>query len=44
MIVKNQHSLSLINKILNRLNNIKRFIKLNLKNIYYYIRIRKGDE
>ena len=39
MIVKNRHSLFLINKTLNRLNDIKKFIKLNFKNIYYRIRI-----
>ena len=41
IIIKNRYFLSLINEILNRLNNVKRFIKLNLKNAYYYIRIRK---
>ena len=35
--IKNRYSLSLISKTLNRLNNIKRFIKVNLKNIYYRI-------
>ena len=44
IIIKNRYLLSLVNKILNRLNNIKYFIKLNLKNIYYYIRIRKNNE
>ena len=39
IIIKNYYFLSLINKTLNRLNNIKRFIKVNLKNIYYRIRI-----
>ena len=44
IIIKNRYLLSLINKILNRLNNIKYFIKLNLKNIYYRIYIRKSNE
>ena len=43
MIIKNRYLLFLINKILNRLNNIKIFIKLNLKK-NYYIRIRKNDK
>ena len=40
IIVKNRYLLSLINKILDRLNEIKYFIKLNLKDVYYRIRIR----
>jgi hypothetical protein len=35
IIIKNRYLLLLINKILNRLNDVKFFIKLNLKNIYY---------
>jgi hypothetical protein len=42
--IKNRHSLSLIGKILNRLNGIAIYTKLDLKNIYYKICIRKGDE
>ena len=42
--IKNRHRLSLITKTLNRLCEIKRFIKLNLKNVYYRIRIKKDDE
>ena len=37
IIIKNRYFLSLINKTLNYLNNIKRFIKVNFKDIYYYI-------
>ena len=44
IIIKNRHSLSLITKTLNRLCEAKRFIKLNLKNVYHRIRIKKGDE
>ena len=44
IIVKNRHSLSLITKILNRLNDFKRFIKLDFKNVYHKIRIKRDDE
>ena len=44
IIIKNRHSLSLITKTLNRLCEIKRFTKLNLKNVYHRIRIKKDDE
>ena len=44
MIIKNWHSLSLIMKMLNHLYNVKVFTKLNLKNVYYKIRIKKDDE
>ena len=44
VIVKNQHLLSLITKILNRLNNFKRFIKFNFKNVYHRICIMHDDE
>ncbi len=42
--VKNHHSLSLINETLNRLNKVKQFIKLDLKNIYHHLRIQREDE
>ena len=35
VIIKNYYPLFLIMKTLNRLYNIKKFIKLNLKNAYY---------
>ena len=41
IIIKNRHFLSFITKTLNRLCEIKRFIKLNKKKIYHRIRIRK---
>ena len=44
MTVKNHHFLSLINEMFNRLNKVKRFIKLNLKDIYHHFRIKKNDE
>ena len=37
---KNRCSLSFIDKTLNKLNKIKVFFKLNLKNIYYCVRIK----
>ena len=42
--IKNRHPLSLISETLDRLNEVKRFTKLNLKDAYHRIRIRKGDE
>ncbi len=42
--VKNRHSLSLINETLNRLNRVKQFTKLNLKNVYHCLRIQREDE
>ncbi len=42
--VKNHHLLSLINETLDRLNKIKQFIKLNLKNVYHHFRIQREDE
>jgi len=42
--VKNCHSLLLINEILNWLNNIKIFIKLNLKNVYHHICIKMNNK
>ncbi len=42
--VKNHHSLSLISETLNRLNKVKQFTKLNLKNVYHRLRIQREDE
>jgi hypothetical protein len=42
--IKNRHLFLLIRKILNRFNGIAVYTKFDLKNIYYKIRIRKGDE
>ncbi len=42
--VKNRHSLSLISETLDRLNKIKQFTKLDLKNIYHRLRIQHEDE
>ena len=42
--VKNHHFLLFISEILNHLNNIKIFIKLNLKNIYHWIKIHQDNK
>ncbi len=42
--VKNHHSLSLISETLNYLSKVKMFIKLDLKNAYHCIRIKKDNE
>jgi hypothetical protein len=42
--VKNKHPLPLINKTINRLANAKIFIKLNLRDAYYRIRIKLNNK
>ena len=42
--VKNKHPLPLISKTLDRLNNANHFTKLDLKDTYHRIRIRRGNE
>ena len=42
--VQNRHSLSLIFKTLNRLAEIRRYIKLNLHNAYHYISVKRKDQ
>jgi len=44
MTIKNRYSLPLIIEILDRLYNSKIFTKLDLKDTYYRIRIKEGDE
>ena len=44
LIIKNKCSFSLIDETLNRLVNAAYFIKLDLKNAYHRIRIRKSDK
>ena len=44
IIIKNRHLLSLISETLNRLCESKIFTKLNLKNVYYKLRIKIDDE
>ena len=42
--VKNRHIFPLINETLDLFNKLKIFIKLDLKNAYHRIRIRKNDK
>jgi hypothetical protein len=42
--IKNCHLFFLMGEILNRFNGVAVYTKLDLKNIYYKIRIRNGDE
>jgi len=44
IIIKNCHFLSLISKILNCLSEVKMFIKLDLKNAYHCIKIKKDNK
>ena len=44
LIIKNKCSFSLIDKTLNRFVSAAYFIKLNFKNAYYWIKIRKNDK
>ena len=44
IIIKNRHLLFLIIKTLNRLYDVKIFIKLNLKNVYHKIRIKENNK
>jgi hypothetical protein len=41
---KNRLALPLISKMLDRLGSAVVFTKLNIKNAYYYIRIKRGDK
>ncbi len=42
--VKNRYSLSLISETLDKLNKVKQFTKLDLKNVYHHLRIQREDE
>jgi len=44
IIIKNRYLLSLIIKTLDYLCEAKRFIILNLKNVYYCIRIKRNNK
>ena len=44
MTIKNRHPLPLISETLDQLNGFKYFIKMNLKDVYYCIHIKKSDE
>jgi hypothetical protein len=42
--IKNRYSISLVNQLLNRLSDVKKFTKLNIQTAYNFIRIKKEDE
>jgi hypothetical protein len=42
--IKNRYPILLISKMLNRLSKAAIFTKLDLRDAYYYLRIREGDE
>jgi hypothetical protein len=42
--IKNRYSIFLINQLLNRFNDVKKFTKLNIQATYNFIRIKKEDE
>ncbi len=44
IIIKNRYLLSFILEILNRIIKIQFFIKINIKDAYYYIRIKENDK
>jgi hypothetical protein len=44
VIIKNRYPLPLINEILNRLSEARFFIKLDLRDVYHRIYIKRGDE
>ena len=44
VIIKNKYLLSLIIKILDYLYSVKQFLKLDFKDIYYYIYIKYNNE
>jgi hypothetical protein len=42
--IKNRYSIFLINQLLNRFNETKKFIKLNIQTTYNFICIKENDE
>jgi hypothetical protein len=42
--IKNRYPIPLVSKILDRLLKAKLFIKLNLCNAYYRLRVKEGDK
>jgi hypothetical protein len=44
IILKNRHFLPLISETLDRLGGVRIFSKFDFRDVYYRIRIRKGDE
>ena len=44
IIIKNKHALSLINEILDYIIKAQKFSKINLKDVYYHLHIKKNHE
>jgi hypothetical protein len=44
IMIKNRYSIFLVNQLLNRFNEAKKFIKLNIQITYNFIRIKENDE
>jgi hypothetical protein len=42
--IKNRYLIFLINQLLNRFSDVKKFTKLNIQTTYNFIRIKKEDE
>ncbi len=42
--IKNRYSIFLMNQLLNRFSDVKKFIKLNIQTAYNFIRIKKRNE
>jgi hypothetical protein len=42
--IKNRYLIFFMNQLLNRLNNVKKFTKLNIQTTYNFIRIKKKNE
>jgi hypothetical protein len=42
--IKNKHALFLIGELIDRLSDAAIYIKLDIRNVYYRIRIRFGDK
>ena len=44
IIIKNKYSLSFFLKTLKQFAKVRKFIKIDIRNVYHRIRIRKNDE
>jgi hypothetical protein len=44
IMIKNRYSIFLMNQLLNRFSDVKKFIKLNIQTAYNFIRIKTKDE
>jgi hypothetical protein len=44
VIIKNRYLLLLVSKMLDQLSRVKIFIKLDLRDAYYRLRIKEGDK